>query len=74
MVFHMLHENQSFKSMTCLTSILKNVFNEKKFSCGRTKAAAIVNNVFQPMITETIESELEKVRFMGRFITFLPNQ
>lgn len=65
MVFHMIKENHSFRSMTCLTDMMKNVFGQKKFDCGRTKSSAIVSNVFEPMVIEEIKSELKIVQYIS---------
>lgn len=65
LVFHTICENQSFNSMTCLSKIIRTVFEEKKFACSRTKSAAIARNVFYPMVTESIRNELNIVRFIS---------
>lgn len=65
MVYHTICENQSIRSMACLSKVLNTVFGEKNFECSRTKAAAIATNVFHPLINESIRSELDKITFIS---------
>lgn len=39
--YHVIFHNQSFRSMDCTSKLIQKLF-EKKFSCARTKAEAIV--------------------------------
>lgn len=42
-VYHMIDENQSFRSADCNSSLIKNLYaNNPKFSCARTKSEAIL--------------------------------
>lgn len=42
-VYHMLDENQSFRSAICNLQLIKNVYGKNtKFSCSQTKSAAIL--------------------------------
>lgn len=50
--------------MSCLSKVIKTIFGEKKFACSQTKSRAIVQNVFHPMITKSINNELNKIRFI----------
>lgn len=65
MVFHMLCENHSFRSMSCLTKIMQNVFNHKKYECAQSKSSAIVCNVFEPMVVESMKAELDKATYIS---------
>lgn len=50
--------------MSCTSKMIQKVYGESKFKCSATKAAAIVSGVFEPMIIEQIENELEKAFFV----------
>lgn len=63
-VYHLIQHNQSFKSMSCTSKIIREVYGESDFKCSASKAAAIVSGVFEPMIIDQIESELENSRFV----------
>lgn len=63
--YHMLQENQSFASMECQSKILNSVYKVPQFKCSSTKAAAIVEKVFLPIVTTYIQSELDTVHFVS---------
>lgn len=45
-VYHMVDENQSFRSADCNSWIIKNVYgNNSKYSCARTKSEAILKGI-----------------------------
>lgn len=60
----MIKHNQSFESMKCTSKIIRVLYGEKDFKCSATKATAIVSGVFEPMIINQIESELENACFV----------
>lgn len=62
--YHMIQHNESFDSMKCTSKIIREVYGEKDFSCSATKATAIITGVFEPMILDQIQSELEKACFV----------
>lgn len=64
MVFHMVQENQSFRSMICLSKIIKNVFGYSDYECSHTKSHAIVSDVFEPMVADQIKTEIIQTPFV----------
>jgi hypothetical protein len=46
LVFHTVIHNHSFNSMTCIASIIRQLFNEKKFICAKTKIRDFFNLFF----------------------------
>lgn len=63
--FHTIKENLPFNSAACTSKLLRGPFGFTKFSLGKTKCAAIVNNVLAPMSDEMIKNELESARFVS---------
>lgn len=63
-VYHMVRHNQSFESMKCTSEIIRCVYDQKQFACSATKARAIVTGVFEPMILNQIENELEQALYV----------
>lgn len=64
-VYHMARHNESFRSMTCTSNMIRVVCDQKNFSCSKTKASAIVSNVFEPMIIAEIKNELNEADFVS---------
>lgn len=62
-VYHMVKHNQSFKSMSCTSKVLRYVFDANEFACSATKSMAIVTGVFEPMILNQIQAELKQTMF-----------
>lgn len=58
--YHLIKENQSFRSSDCSTKIFRKCFKMLKFSCGRTKCEAIATDVLAPHVRTIITSELEQ--------------
>ena len=58
MTFHTVKHHQSYKSNDCTSPLMRKVFPDseisKKYSCARTKAEAIVNNVLSPMTVKYV--------------------
>lgn len=45
-VYHMVDENQNFRSADCNSFLIRNVYgNNSKFSCSRTKSEAILKGM-----------------------------
>lgn len=63
-VYHAIKHNESFKSMDCMSQIIRTVYGEANFECAKTKTAAIVSGVFEPMILNQIEDELKRAHFV----------
>lgn len=64
MVYHLIEENQSFRSMICMSNLLRTLCGQKEFACSHTKAHAIVSGVFEPMVACEIKKELEQTSFV----------
>lgn len=62
--FHTVKHNQSFRSMDCTSKIIQRLF-EKKFACARTKAEAIICNVFSPYACSQLRKELNNSTFIS---------
>lgn len=60
-----MHKSQSLASSDCESSIIRQLFGQKQFQLGRTKASAIVSNVFAPKIVEEMRSELASCNFVA---------
>ena len=68
-VYHGVKHHLSFLSQECAANVMKAVFDDseilKKFTCGRTKASAIVNNVLYPFSVEVIMNDLKSGTGIG---------
>lgn len=66
--FHTAVHCQSYKSADCSSKLFKAVFPDSmiadKFSSGRTKTEAIVNNVIAPHSLELLKTEISKNNVM----------
>lgn len=65
-VFHTMAHNQTFRSLDCTSKLVRGLF-EPKFSCARTKAEAIVKNVFAPYTIQELLRDLENIKFLALF-------
>lgn len=63
-VYHMIRHNYAFKSMACTSEMIRLVFDQTKFACSATKASAIVTGVFEPMILNQIQLELNEAMYV----------
>lgn len=61
--YHTVMHNHSFRSMDCSSELNRILYN-KKFHCARTKAEAIIRNVFQVYAQENLKSDLEAAKFV----------
>ena len=59
MAFHTMKHNQSFRTVDCTSSIIRNLFS-KKFKFARTKCGSIVVNVFAPFALREVINDCVK--------------
>lgn len=64
LAFHTVMHNHSFNSMTCTASIIQ-LFNEKKFTCAKTKTRDIIVNILAPFTMKTTIDDLKKANFIS---------
>lgn len=62
--YHIVKENQSFRSSDCSSRIFRSCFKMLKFSSSRTKSEAIVTQVFAPYVKQEILTELKDINFV----------
>lgn len=62
--YHTVCHNHSFRSMDCTSKLLQTTL-EPKFSCARTKAEAIVTNIFAPNILNILHCNLKQCTFVS---------
>lgn len=58
--YHLVQENQSFRSSDCASQLIRTCFKMPKFTCARTKCEAIVVNSLAPYAKSIVEAELDK--------------
>lgn len=63
-VYHMVRHNESFKSMACTSKVIRFVYDQKQFACSATKSMSIVSGVFEPMILNQIQLELDEALYV----------
>ena len=61
--YHTVKHNHSFRSMDCITKLVKKLFAQK-FSSARTKTEAIVSNVHAPLAINEMKDQMEQVKFI----------
>lgn len=61
--YHKYKHNHSIRSIDYTSRIIRKSFNNK-FSCGKTKTAQIIKNVFYPYANEMLKNELSKCNFI----------
>lgn len=64
MAFHAVKHNYSFRSMDCMSQVLKKVY-DPAFCSARTKSQAIVENVLAKYAEEQLLKDLEKSTFIS---------
>lgn len=64
--FHTVFHNNSFRSMDCTSKLVQKLY-KTKFTCGRTKAHAIITNIFAPDLLLSLQKQLEAVHFIAIF-------
>lgn len=65
--YHLLCENQSFRSSDCATKIFQTCFGLKKFTCSRTKCEAIINGVFAPHSNDLLKADLKEAHYVSLY-------
>lgn len=63
--YHLIKENQSFRSSDCATKIFKICFEISDFNCARTKCEAIIKNVFAPYACKRLKDDLDMSTFVS---------
>ena len=63
--YHTVIYNQSFRSMTCTSDLIRQLLNDKKFTCAKTKTREIIVNVISPYIVDNIVKELRSAKFIS---------
>lgn len=63
--YHLLDENENFRSADCSSKIFRNCFGLKKYHCARTKCEAIVKNVFGPFVEEQLIDEMKNANYVS---------
>jgi len=58
--YHTIQHNQSFRSTDCTSKLISKCF-EGKYACARTKATAIVSNVFEIDSMELLKDDLSNI-------------
>ena len=64
--FHTVFHNHIYRSMTCTSKIIKELF-EKKISCAATKSDAIVKRVFAPLALKDLKKDLDCSNYVTVF-------
>lgn len=62
--YHTANHSMSFNSSSCSSKLISTFF-ETKFSLGKTKCEAIVQNVIAPVAQEELKEDLNKSNFVS---------
>lgn len=65
--YHIIQENQSFRSADCSSNIFRNCYDMQNYYCARTKCEAIIRNVLAPYSKEVFMAEINTARFITLF-------
>lgn len=69
MAYHNVMHHQSYRSLDCLIPLMKREFPDsnicQKMACGRTKAEAIVNNIFGPHTIDLVMNDLNDISYIS---------
>lgn len=65
-VYHSIIHNHSYRSLDCTSNLIQTLY-EKKFTCKRTKAEAIVKNVLAPFYISELKNKLVSVHYVTLF-------
>ncbi|KAE9531248.1 hypothetical protein AGLY_010454 [Aphis glycines] len=65
LAFHTVMHNHSFNSMTCTASLIRQIFNEKKFTCAKTKTRDLIVNILAPFAMENTIEGLKKANYIS---------
>ncbi|XP_055307724.1 uncharacterized protein LOC129571876 [Sitodiplosis mosellana] len=64
-VYHLIKEGHSFRSATCTSQLIREVFGKNPdFRCSETKAEAIATGVLAPMAIDMLLKEIRDVNFL----------
>lgn len=63
-VYHMVRHNESFKSKSCTSEIIRRAFDQNQFARSSTKGSAILTGVLEPMILNQIQLELDRAQYV----------
>lgn len=63
--YHLLDENENFRSADCSSKIFRNCFGISKYHCARTKCEAIIKNVFGPFFEKQLVDEMKNAMFVS---------
>lgn len=61
--FHTARHNISFRSTECTSQMIKDLF-EPKYSCSRTKTAAVITNIISPLICDQVKEILSSLEYL----------
>ncbi|KAL4100954.1 hypothetical protein QTP88_020978 [Uroleucon formosanum] len=64
-VYHTILHSQSFNSMTCTSTLIRKLFDEKKFTAARTKTREVAVNVIAPFAVQLTIDDLKTVDFVS---------
>lgn len=64
-VYHTISHSQSFNSITCTSTLIRKLFDQKKFTAARTKTREIAVNVIAPFAVQLTIDDLKKVNFVS---------
>lgn len=64
-IYHTIIHNQSFNSMTCTFSLIRNMFDEKKITAARITTRDIALNVIAPNTIQIMKDELKEDKFVS---------
>ncbi|CAI6351384.1 unnamed protein product [Macrosiphum euphorbiae] len=64
LAFHTVMHNHSFNSMTCTADLIRLLFNEKKFTCAKTKTRDLIVNILAPFAMENTIEGLKKANYI----------
>ncbi|CAI6360864.1 unnamed protein product [Macrosiphum euphorbiae] len=65
LAFHTVMHNHSFNSMTCTADLIRLLFNEKKFTCAKTKTRDLIVNILAPFAMENTIEGLKKANYIS---------
>lgn len=63
--YHLLDENENFRSADCSSKIFRKCFGLSKYQCARTKCEAIVKNVFGPFVEKQLIDEMKNAIYVS---------
>jgi hypothetical protein len=67
-VYHTIIHNHSFRSMSCISELIRQCLNDKKFTCAKIKTREIVVSVICPYIVDNTLKELSSANYVSVLI------